>query len=370
MSGSRSDSSTALLCVGSGLARRYLADTLRALALPENAVVQFRYREELLPALLKAKLLGETRSRPVLMGHVDCTTPVGGLNGACRIVPYREAKLIACRQVGSFVVLTLRLGQYRIAGDLNAFQSKVGNLGPHWEQAGAEAKLVGFWCQELQSALEATRHASGLKDREMIVDQFRRQPDFKNEKYFYFVEGIYERQATLDAPPVRVIDGEYYLRGGSTYELRIVHLAPRGEPMKGFSHELVVQLSNPPLTARTNSTLQIDSPYDAHSLMFTTTDAALQQHGSISIARAASRDDSHAETAGSSNAPEIYLPLVVDVKVLSILTRILLLGALLTSTQLAPLLLKEGRSPWLVPSVIALGFLTSIFVVLGLKKSL
>lgn len=369
MSRAQTDSSSALLCVGSGLAKRYLADTLRALALPENAILQFRYSEDLLPAQLKAELLGGAPGRVVLMGHVDCAEPIGTPIGSCRIVPYREAKLMACRQVGSFVVLTLMMGKYRIASDLNAFQSKLGESSPRWEQTGNQTKLVGFWCQALPRALSATRYANGFKDREMLVEQFHRQPDFQHEKYFYFIDGIFDRQATFDALPVHAVDGEYRLRAGSAYELRIVHLAPKAEPMKGFSHKLPVQLSSPPLTPRTNSTLQIDSPYDAHSLMFTTLDAPSQQRASILIGVAAPVG-AVAENAEPSNAPEIYLPLLVEVRILSTLTRILLLGALFIFTQLAPLLLKEGRSAWLVPSVIVLGFLTSIFVVLGLKKSL
>jgi hypothetical protein len=125
-----------LLCLGSGLAPRYRLNTLQALALPQGSHLQFRYEVDLVSkglhkGLDDRKLNGAT----VLMGHVDCTASGRQADGRCFIVPYRQAELLDSRRRGSVFLLTLKMFQFSLVTNLDAFQRSLPGDVPRWKQA-------------------------------------------------------------------------------------------------------------------------------------------------------------------------------------------------------------------------------------------
>src|ERR1700688_4160512 len=96
-------SKNTLLCVGSGLAPRYRANTLQALALPMGSHLQFRNLEELVPDGLREPLAKKgLTGTAVVLGYVDCTETGRQPNGRCFIVPYRQAKVLDSERRGMF----------------------------------------------------------------------------------------------------------------------------------------------------------------------------------------------------------------------------------------------------------------------------
>jgi hypothetical protein len=280
--------------------------------------------------------------------------------------------------VGSFFVLQLRLGAYRLAGDLNAFQDHIGSEGPRWERAASKSEPVGLWCQEVPGALAVTSPTWDFKDWQAIVKQLKKQPDFRAQPYFHMIEGIFESDVAKDGPPVPVKSGEFQLRAGKHYELRIVHYDPEGGAHSGgkTTRTLSVAVSDPALIARTNPQLLIDSPYDAKSVVFITGDAAMDQYGSILIQPGAdpapedaSKSIEPAATIVSDSVPETYLPIRVRANGPRTAFRIILFAVVLSGTQLAPALLKADVAIWAVAvAVVIFSMFTSTFVNLGMRK--
>jgi hypothetical protein len=91
-----------LLCVGSGMAPRYVMNTLEGLALPSGADIQLRYLEKLFPSGLRDKLEArQLNGSDILLGYVNCTESGNRSGGRCPIVPYRQAELLDSERLGS-----------------------------------------------------------------------------------------------------------------------------------------------------------------------------------------------------------------------------------------------------------------------------
>jgi hypothetical protein len=122
-----------VLLLSSNARRRYAEDILTALALPEGAVIQFRYEADYVAPTLQqivanGKVLGET----AVLGFIaDADTPTPF------VLPIRIATIIQAENVADMFVLKLRVGGYPDPGDSPMSPPEI-----HAESAKFYAKIV------------------------------------------------------------------------------------------------------------------------------------------------------------------------------------------------------------------------------------
>lgn len=364
-----------LLCVGSGMAPRYRANTLQALALPKGARIQFRYSQGIIPEALRNALSGNSLvGAAVLLGHVDATPLPRDADGPCFVVPYRAATLIAARRVGSFFTLQLELGPRRIAKDIDAFQELLPNTSPHWSKTASPKRPVGYWCQEATNIIAATQKAAGVEGWQALVNQLKDQPDFKKQSYFYVIDGLYEIKASKNTGEAdgyaaqELVNGQFTLRARQTYELRVVHFDPQADDHWADKKPRVLKIEAPTalVVPRTSSELVVDSPYDAKTYTFSIADTPADQYASLLLKPQPPEKSSNEE----DDIPELYFPLFLKADLVSNLGRAFLLGSLLGLGQMVPMFLKGTTDAVTTVVTFTFSYLTGIFFIAGLKKPL
>jgi len=97
-----------ILLLSSNLRRRYAEDILTALALPEGALIQFRYDAEYVaPSLQQIVANGRVIGAKVILGFIaDASSP------APFVVPVRIATMTHAENVADMFILRLRVGDY------------------------------------------------------------------------------------------------------------------------------------------------------------------------------------------------------------------------------------------------------------------
>ncbi len=365
-----------LLCVGSGLAPRYKANTLQALALPKGSRLQFRYLEQLIPDGLREPLAkNELLGAAVILGYVDCTPAGRQLNDRCFIIPYRRAKLLNSERRGSIFILTFELGEFSFASNLQAFQESLSNTSPHWNldkngqpvlNEKGKPTFRGAWCQQLADGQHSIA-TSDFGHWQTITKQLRAREDFSKQSYFFLIEGLFHMKEGAESVLVSPVQGEYRLSPNRDYEFRLIHYDPDSDEHTGEkpTESLKFDASTPLLTLKSTPLLIIDSPYDLKSVHFSTGDGTRTEYGSLSL---------HFEKplAGSDVVLDMSFPLSVKGNKQKLLWNGIFLGVLLTATQLVSIFSKGGVDHWKIVSFVAviLGFLTGFFVSFGMRKPL
>jgi hypothetical protein len=371
-------SKPALLCVGSGLSRRYIMNTLQALALPRGAILQFRYVEGIISEGLRKPLAArELIGATVLLGHVDCTVSGRLPNGRYPVVPYREARLRDSAQRGSVFVLQFELGPLRSTDDLESFQRTLPENSPRWLQdsdgnftidGSGKPKRVGHWCQEISSALPGTSVQDSFQGWQAIVTQLGQREDFARQPYFHMIEGLFRRKKGIrDGERVDLVDGEYHLDARSEYELRIFHYDPNSDAHGGNATTQTLQLGAPSLlfSMRSSPILVIDSPYDLKSVHFGTGETNRLTYGSLCLQPQGSKPEEQV-------VPELFFPVTIRGDSARLVGNGLVLGLLLTATQMLAVFSKGTFDGWLLVAllIVAFGLGTGFFVSFGMRKPL
>jgi hypothetical protein len=370
---------TALLCVGSGLSRRYMMNTLQALALPNGAILQFRYRKDLISEALQKSLSENTLcGTPVLLGYVNCTESGRSSDDRCLIVPYREAVLRRSESRGIFFVFQLELSHLRLATDLEAFQRSLSLNSPRW-QRGADGNylieptgdpvLSGLWCQEVSGGLPPVRKT--VEGWQAAVTELSKHKDFADQPYFYLVEGLFRREKGLpDGVEIKFCQGEYQLQPRSEYELRVLHFDPRASAHRGSPKVeiLALQTPSPLFSMRSSPLLVIDSPYDLKTIHFGTSDTSALAYGSLCL-------QPRVEKPEEQIIPELFLPVTIRFDSVRHFRNGGILGFLLSIAQLVTVFSKGSLGNWHADALVAafvvlLGFGTGFFVSLGMRKPL
>lgn len=101
------------LLLSSNARRRYAEDILTALALPEGAVIQFRYETDYVaPALQQIVANGKVLGETVVLGFIaDAESPTPFF------LPIRVAVITHAENVADMFILRLRVGDYPDPGD-------------------------------------------------------------------------------------------------------------------------------------------------------------------------------------------------------------------------------------------------------------
>lgn len=317
---SKSEPSGPLLCLSSGLTPQYRVDVLTLLALPRGTYIQFRYEEKLVAQNLRMPLTrNELCKKAVLLAHVDCNWSAQQENN-CPITPCRHAELVSSRKLGDFYFLQFRLQEFAVCTDLDSFQKGITGDRPHWV---SEEKRAGLWCFEADGTQQRCGKEKQLIAWERVIRSLWKSEDFRNEPFFFAVEGLYTRG---EAEPTEPEEGEFVLRSERSYMVRLFNFHPSAGPdltMSSSPGAIKVETSQPHLQPITSPTLLVGSPYDLKQFHFRTAPTATPAFGSV-VVRAV--QDS-GQPIGTQ--PDLFIPIKVKAAWFKTAVLICLIAALL-----------------------------------------
>jgi hypothetical protein len=273
-------------------------------------------------------------------------------------------------------VLQFELGALRSTDDLDNFQRTLPDNSPRWLQdskgnfiadAGGKPKRVGHWCQEISSALLGTSVQDSFQGWQAIITQLGQREDFARQPYFHMVEGLFRRKKGVpDGERINLVDGEYHLDARSEYELRIFHFDPNSDGHGGIATQtLQLDAPEPLFSMRSSSILIIDSPYDLKTVHFGTGETNRLTYGSLCLQPQGGRPE-------DQMVPELFFPVTVRGDSLRLVGNGLILGLLLTVTQMIAAFSKGTFDGWKLVAllIVVLGFGTGFFVSFGMRKPL
>lgn len=266
------------ICLSSGASRRYRQDILRAIAMPKESQIQFRYDSKWIAPKIRELLSKENaRGIPSLIAYIDQhdnTKPP-------EIIPCRFATLVEAVVHGKTCSLILALQEFGYAQNLEAFNNEIraacGDTLPTWQPDGT---LKGhYWFETGQEPVTVVKSLK-LTEWESIVAQIAERVDFVDENCFYTIEGLYSvgTETTICSE-----DGYYELNPGKEYEARIYHFHPEKVPE---GTRLSLGTSSQWLTFTTNPELILDSRYDLKRVRLKTGRPSETENAILRILRA------------------------------------------------------------------------------------
>ncbi|EQB62880.1 MAG: hypothetical protein RBG1_1C00001G0459 [candidate division Zixibacteria bacterium RBG-1] len=349
------------LCLSSGASQRYRQDILRALAMPEGALLQFRYDSKRVSPKILDSLEKNSKGKIV---HKKCLIAYIDQQDKTKIpelIPCRFARLEEALRVGTTVSLRFSLEEFSYAHDLKAFNNEVssasGNALPTWQQDGT---IKGYYWSEINQEPTTVISSKEIDKWENIASQISARTDFANENYFYMINGIYslKKQEAIISK-----DACYKLESAQEYEIRVYHFHPKITP-KGPN--LYLSLSTPLVTFTTSPKLIIDSRYDLKRARFRTAKPSTSQNAILMVLTDV--EDSEKELKNL----EFDILLKIKGTFWTSVAYAIGIGILITIPPITaafsnPALPEENR---IVISLISLfaGIITGILVVFGLKK--
>lgn len=354
---------TDLLCLSSGLTIRYRQDILRALALPFQAHVQFRYSKDIVdPSLMSGLQNDQLAGSIALLAHVDCAKGAKRADETCFITPCRRAVLISSRKVGDYFVLVFQLWGYATTADLEVFQTKVSTARPHWNGDSLE----GMWCIPTTHGSE-WRQTFGLEGFQHVARKLHTRGDFAQQPFFFAVEALSERGGPDALKPTAT--GEFVLSAGKHFDLNVFHFAPADDhnialELTAATASITVSLTSSVLEPVTAPSLAIDSPYDLKTFAFRATDKI----GSTQSAAIVIRALKPGATESDPLHPELHLPVRVEMSIAKTAMQIGALTILLFVQQYIAASARGAVAPSIGVTLFFLALLTAGFAVLALKR--
>jgi hypothetical protein len=358
-----------LLCVGSGLARRYKQNTLQILALPRGAHIQFRYDEPIIQDGLRKSLRSdELRGARVLLGYVDCTPAGHGSDGYCCVVPCRYGMLVRSKAIADNYALEFELLDFAAATDLNALQRNLPPGRPHWEGTSGNESLVGQWCLRLPPEFQDCTPSRDLEVWKRTVKELSEHQDFSGQVCFFNVLGLFRHvdgDTMRDA--MRIVDGACNLSPNHYYELQLYHWDPSADSHSGQGDvfSVNVQVKEPWLEIRTNPILTIDSPYDINVVLMKTRSTTQTEYGLLQVGEKSDH------TLVTRLPLELDLPVRLKGSNLKTVLYGLLIGTLLLAQQhvLSPINNQATHQPVILQVIaVALAYVTGLFVAYAIPK--
>lgn len=269
-----------LICLSSGDRPRYRQDILRALALPIESDLQFRYDKRwvtdgVLQMIQDHTIVGQE----ILIAYADQSRPSDGsiTTGAIKLVPIRLATVVFAAAPGRTVSLIFSLGKVTYASDLDAFNNEVANLTgrnlPRWVNGNPH----GFYCTELNSRPSNFVEIQDLGHWEDVVNQISAHRDFECEETFFTVIGL------LTEDELKAMGAELHhlpwireLPANVCRELVIYHYHPTKSPAN-----LEISISaGPELKLQSLDKSRLDSRYDLKKFQVQSEDPLFRIQGS------------------------------------------------------------------------------------------
>lgn len=355
------------ICLSSGSRPQYAHDVLRAIALPQGATLQFRYRLEWLSEDVR-KELGEKScsGQEALIAYIDQTSP----NTKPEIIPIRYATILAADIHGSFVTLQFEIGQFAVTSDPASFNTQLGSTAK-----GAEPVFVGgkpkgkYWFTFEPS--ETLKKGDAETQIEWLTQNLGSRRDFEHENVFYTVLGIYD---SAIGERVKPTNGEFLLEASHAYYARLIYQSPRD----GTNTSIVVSSSSSLLSVSSNPTLQFSSRYDSRDIflatgrpevgLFTIIDkeerkSARWPRSVLSFAHSSQTDADPSEVRW-----DFDLWIAVNPDVGRAVIGGILIGMLAASPAIVPLYVSGKLESGSLSAVLGLGAIAGICAVFGLRR--
>lgn len=278
------------VCLSSAARPEYARDTLRALAMPAGAQLQFRYDRRLVADGIEARL---ERSPEELRG-AECLICFLDQSNRMRepdVIPCRLASLESASQHGTTCALTFTLGEFAYAPDLLTFRNELAAAAsktlPHWgTQEYPEGK---YWLDITQSAAELkqiqyTSAEKGWDDKlgvwEKIVVQIANREGFEQEPVFFTMDTL---RRIRDDREGKFENGFLTLNSGSDYEGKIYHFITR----KTFQpSQLRITIAGKGIEPISSTVLPIESEYDRKYFRVRTSRPTAEEVAILNVARA------------------------------------------------------------------------------------
>jgi hypothetical protein len=248
--------------------------------MPAGARIQFRYGREwverqILDDLADRKRLGKRRGGSALITYVDQTE----LQRDPELIPCRMATLVDAVPLGRTVSLQLELTAFAFAPDIGPFNDEVASLSGDLIPRRKDEMIQGSYWFEIKEALKSITKSTDLAVWENIVEQVAARPDFKDERFFYTIEGL------VDISPdehLAAKENAYQLSPNREYDLRIYHFHPtEGDPKSLIG----VEASHPSVIFTTNPQVLLDSRYDLKRIRLRTMSPASREPGVLAVRR-------------------------------------------------------------------------------------
>jgi hypothetical protein len=352
-----------LLCLSSGARPRYREDIIRAISMPFGALLQFRYKKD----LVEPHVFDNPKQWRACIAYLDRSDNSNTPN----IIPCRLATLRHVESCGDFYVLQLELDEFWDTSKTKAFNDLVLGSGisfPHWK----DATLAGYFVGKLQKVpdeliYQKNDEKDGAADWQALARGLSDLTDFRDECFFYHVRGVYKVESKQQVVPT---NGIFFLKSDESYEARIFHYSPQSDDASIVVEDiswLLADTINDVVSITSNPHIGIDSPYDEKRLRFRTSAATTKQDGIISLYR----------VAKGGGAPEVGkgtwdldLQMKVVPKLGSIFVRGTVIGVLLGIQAVVPIWPNSQITDKLgvTVAVMVLGLITGWAAAWGLKK--
>jgi hypothetical protein len=355
-----------LICLSSGDRPRYRQDVLRALALPRESTLQFRYDQRwvsdgVLRMIQDHKIVGQE----VLIAYADQSRPASSITpiGAVELIPIRLARVTSASAPGRTVSLTFAVDKIVYSSNLKAFNNEVpkltGNSLPQW----VDGSLKGSYCTELTKRPANLIEAEDLSQWEEVVTQLAARRDFENEETFFTVVGLLtESELNAMSAKIRHVSWPRELPAYASRVLVLYHYHPTKSPT---SLEISIRVGSE-LKLQSPAKVQLDSRYDLKKFQMQSEDPSLGGQLSWIIL----------STEDPATTKRFELEISVSIRG-NRLKRYFIATAIalgLTGAQIVPLVTREDLTPVtiLVSALIILviSFTVGFTVVWGIRRSI
>lgn len=188
------------ILLSSGAQKRYRDDTLRCMAAPFGALVQFRYGTSLVEKSI-VNATDKMHGQSALVCSLNVEDTFHDEDGQHAVIPVREVEIDRVWSVGSTIVVALRVHGFAHVSDLDKFRRSFYASKHPPRNADRKAESGGKWFFEAPDELEASiPHGVELSSWEAIARQLIAIPKFRPEPFFWTVLGLKEGMAeTLEA---------------------------------------------------------------------------------------------------------------------------------------------------------------------------
>lgn len=269
-----------LICLSSGYRPRYRQDVLRALALPIESNLQFRYDKDwvsdgVLQMIQDHTIVGQE----VLIAYADQSRPSGGSipTGAIKLVPVRLATIVSAAAPGRTISLIFSLSKVAYASNLDAFNNEMSNLTgralPRW----VDSNPRGLYCTELNSRPTNLVEIQDIGQWEEVVNQLSGYKDFEREQTFFTILGLMTRDE-LQAMGAKLQHLPWIREFPANVcrDLVIYHYHPTKSPA---NLEICIS-TGPELSLQSSANARLDSRYDLKKFQVQSGDPLLRTQGS------------------------------------------------------------------------------------------
>jgi hypothetical protein len=281
------------LLLSSGARAQYLEDIFRALALPDESALRFRYEEAIVsPQVRDLVSRGKVNGECCYLAYLDNRDR----SKPPEIVPVREARIIDARKFGSsyiFEMLTARYVRTRELPNLvSGINNSVHDQLPSWPpnaSADPAAQPLGYWVNFLPNAIaDQSLIAHDASDREHLeyfedsVRNLIKHADFQAPDRRLFFNVI--RLADLEGRTLPLKNNCWTLRAQTHYRLEVYHYYPEeGTHAARVPLWLVTRAEGGGLSVLGGSLLSVDSEYDRKLIELTTNAGVRRSKNALSI---------------------------------------------------------------------------------------